>query len=203
MEITAQMVKELREATGASVLDCKKALEEHDGDVEKAKESLAEKGLAAAAKKAGREASEGVVETYQHTGGRVGVMVEVNCETDFVAATDQFQELAHNLALHIAFSNPQYVDVEDVPEAVVQAEKALYEKEARDEGKPDDVIQRIVDGKLDKFYSEVCLMQQPFVKDDELTVGRLVTQAIAELKENIVIRRFARFELGEDDGDES
>jgi elongation factor Ts len=198
MEITAQMVKELREATGAAVLDCKKALEENDGDFEKAKTYLTEKGLAAAAKKAEREAREGLVETYTHPGGRVGVMVEVNCETDFVANTDQFKALAHDLALHIAFANPQYVDTADVPEAVTEAEKVVHRKEALNQGKPEKVIDKIVEGKLAKFYSEVCLLQQPFVKDDDMTVGDLVTQAIAELQENIVVRRFARFELSAD-----
>jgi elongation factor Ts len=203
MEITAQMVKELREATGAAILDCKKALEEHDGDFEKAKAYLAEKGLAAAAKKADREASEGLVETYTHPGGRVGVMVEVNCETDFVANTDQFKAFTHDLALHIAFAAPQYLDVDAIPEAVVEAEKDDFRQEALAEGKPENVVDRIVEGKLTKFYSTVCLLQQPFVKDDEVTVGELVTRSIGELKENIVVSRFARFELGEDGGEES
>ena len=197
MEITAQMVKELREATGAAVLDCKKALEENSGDLDKAKAYLAKKGLAAAAKKAERQASEGLVETYTHPGGRVGVMLEVNCETDFVANTEQFRTLAHDLALHIAFASPQYVDVTDVPDALVEAQKAVFRKEALDEGKPEKVIDTIVEGKLAKFYSEICLLGQPFVRDGDVTVGDLIIQAIAELKENILVRRFARFELGE------
>lgn len=197
MEITAQMVKELREATGASVLDCKNALVEHDGDFEGAKAYLEKKGLAVAAKKAEREAREGLVETYTHPGGRVGVMLEVNCETDFVAYTDQFKALAHDLALHIAFANPQYLSIEDVPEAVVEAEKAVHRKEAQDQGKPDNIVEKIVEGKMGKFYTEVCLLQQPFVKDDEIAVSDLILQGIAELKENIVVRRFARFELGD------
>jgi len=197
MAITADMVKELREATGAAVLDCKKALEEYDGDMEKAKAYLAEKGLATAAKKAGREAREGKVETYTHTGGRVGVMVEVNCETDFVANTDQFQRFARDIALHIAFSNPQYLDPESIPAADLEAKKAEFAKEAKESGKPDNIIEKIVEGRLNKWYSDSCLMNQPFVKDDEITISDLVTQAIAELKENIRIRRFVRFELGE------
>ena len=197
MEITAQMVKELREVTGASVLDCKKALEAHGGDFEQAKAYLAEKGLAAAAKKADREASEGLIETYTHTGGRVGVMVEVNCETDFVANTERFKALAHDLALHVAFANPQYLSSDGVPTAVVEAEKAVHRKEAQDEGKPENVVDKIVEGKLAKFYAEVCLLQQPFIKDEDKLIGDLVTEAIAELQENIVVRRFARFELGE------
>jgi elongation factor Ts len=204
MEITAQMVKELREATGATVLDSKKALEQHGGDLEQAKAYLAEQGLATAAKKADREAREGLVETYTHPGGRVGVMLEVNCETDFVANTDQFKELAHELALHVAFANPQHLDVDSVPEAVSEEQATAFREEALNEGKPEDVVEKIVEGRMAKFYAEVCLLQQPFVKDDEVTVGELVTQAIAELKENIVVRRFARFELGdssrEDDG---
>ena len=202
MEITAQMVKELRDATGATVLESKKALEQHGGDLDKAKAYLNEQGLATAAKKSEREAREGLVETYTHPGGRVGVMLEVNCETDFVANTDQFKTLAHELALHVAFSNPQYLDVEDVPEAVVEAEKTVYRQEAQAEGKPEDVVEKIIEGKLGKFYAEICLLQQPFVKDDEMTVTDLVTQAIGELKENIVVRRFARFELGESGGED-
>ena len=202
MEITVQMVKELRDATGATVLESKKALEQHDGNLEEARAYLNEQGLATAAKKAERDAREGLVETYTHPGGRVGVMLEVNCETDFVANTDQFKALAHELALHVAFSNPQYLGVENVPEAVAEAEKTVYRQEALAEGKPEDVVEKIVEGKLAKFYAEVCLLQQPFVKDDEVTVSELVTQAIAELKENIVVRRFARFELGESGGED-
>jgi elongation factor Ts len=196
MSVTAQMVKELRQATGAAVLDCKKALEAHDGDFEKAKEYLAEKGLATARKTAEREAREGVIETYSHIGGRVGVMVEVNCETDFVANTPRFREFAHDIALHIAFANPAYVDAGDVPPEVIEARQAEFRQQAMADGKPENIVQRIVEGKLGKFLDQVCLMRQPFVRDDEISVGELLTQAIAELKENIVIRRFARYELG-------
>lgn len=204
MEITAQMVKELREQTGAAVLDCKKVLEETGGDFDKAKELLTQKGLAQAAKKADREASEGIVEAYQHAGGRVGVLVEVNCETDFVAKTDQFQALVRDLALHIAFANPQYLDEESVPAEVVSAQQTVFRAEAEETGKPAEVVGKIVEGKMAKFYEEVCLLNQPFVKDDEMTVGEKVTASVAELQENIRIRRFARFELGvEENGDES
>jgi elongation factor Ts len=195
MTVSAQMVKELRDATGASVLDCKKALEEHDGDINKAKEYLTEKGLATAAKKAGREANEGVIETYTHPGGRVGVMLELNCETDFVGRTPRFTELAHELALHIAFANPSYLDVNGIPAAVLDEQRQAFTAEAKAQGKPDNVVERIVEGRLNKFYSEVCLMKQPFVKDDEKTVQDVVTEAIAELKENIRVSRFIRYEL--------
>lgn len=207
MTISAQMVKELREATGAAVLDCKKALEEHQGDMEKAKAYLAEKGLAVAKKKAERITREGKIETYTHPGGRVGVIVEVNCETDFVAKTEQFQTLAHDIALHIAFANPLYVDIADIPPDVLEAQKQKFYDEGRALGKPDNVIEKMVEGKLNKYFAEVCLMHQPFVKDDEITISDLVTRAIAEIKENIRISRFARYELGqttaEDDGEEA
>lgn len=202
MEITAQMVKELREATGATVLDSKNALEQHGGDLEQAKAYLTEQGLATAAKKADREAREGLVETYTHPGGRVGVMLEVNCETDFVANTDQFKELAHELALHVAFANPEYLDADSMPEAVSEEQAAAFREEALKEGKPEDVVEKIVEGRMAKFYAEVCLLQQPYVKDDEVTIGELVTRAIAELKENIVVRRYARFELGDSSGED-
>ncbi|MGF1505395.1 MAG: translation elongation factor Ts [Anaerolineae bacterium] len=195
--VTAQMVKELRDQTGAGPLDCKKALEEHDGDFEKAKEYLIERGLAKAAKKAGREASEGRIETYTHIGGRVGVMVEVNCETDFVANTDQFQELARDLALQIAATNPQFIDVEDVPADVLEPVKEAFYAEAKEQGKPDNVIEKIVEGKLNKHLDEICLLRQPFVKDDEQTVQDVIVAAIAELGENIMVSRFERFEIGE------
>jgi len=201
MTISAQMVKELREATGAAVLDCKKALEEYQGDMEKAKAYLAEKGLAVAKKKAERIAREGKIETYTHPGGRVGVIVEVNCETDFVAKTEQFQTLAHDIALHIAFANPLYVDIADIPADVLEAQKRKFYEEGRAQGKPDHVIEKMVEGKLNKYFAEVCLMHQPFVKDDEITVSDLVTRAIAEIKENIKVSRFARYELGQTTAD--
>jgi elongation factor Ts len=201
MTISAQMVKELREATGAAVLDCKKALEEYQGDMEKAKAYLAEKGLAVAKKKAERIAREGKIETYTHPGGRVGVIVEVNCETDFVAKTEQFQTLAHDIALHIAFANPLYVDIADIPADVLEAQKKKFYEEGRAQGKPDHVIEKMVEGKLNKYFAGVCLMHQPFVKDDEITVSDLVTRAIAEIKENIKVSRFARYELGQTTAD--
>jgi elongation factor Ts len=196
MTITADMVKQLREDTGAAVLDCKKALEQYEGDFAKAKAYLAEKGLATAKKKEGRAAREGIVEVYQHPGGRVGVMLELNCETDFVAKTPKFLDLAHDLALHIAFSNPQFVDLSDVPADVLEAQKQAYYQEAKASGKPDNVIEKIVEGRLSKHFAEVCLMKQPFVKDDEITIGDMITAAIGDLKENIRVSRFARFELG-------
>ena len=197
MEITAQQVKELREATGAGVLDCRKALQSHDGDQEKAAAYLREKGLAAAAKKEGREAKEGIVELYSHGGGRVGVMVEVNCETDFVARTEQFKTFAHDLALHIAASAPKFVDVSDIPAAVVEEKKTSARAQALAEGKPERVVDKIVDGRLEKFYQEACLVRQPFVKNEDLTVADLIKQTIAAIGENIIVRRFARWELGE------
>jgi len=197
MEISATQVKELRESTGAGVLDCRKALQENNGDFDKAVAFLREKGLAAAAKKAGREAREGVIELYSHGGGRVGVMVEVNCETDFVARTEQFRVFAHDLALQVAAANPRYLDVADVPAEVVEGEKTIARNRALQEGKPEKVLDKIVEGRLEKFYQEVCLLQQPFVKDESLTITALLKQTVATIGENVIIRRFARWELGE------
>ena len=197
-EITAQQVKQLREATGAGVLDCRKALQASAGDFEAAAAFLREKGLAAAAKKEGREAKEGMVELYSHGGGRVGVMVEVNCETDFVARTEQFRTFAHDLALHIAASAPRYVDLADVPAEVLAEKRAAARQQALLEGKPEKIVERIVDGRTEKFVVEACLLRQPFVKDEELTVADLLKRTIAAIGENIVIRRFARWELGEE-----
>ncbi len=197
MEITASQVKELRESTGAGVLDCRKALQAYDGDVEKATAYLREKGLAAATKKAGREAKEGIVELYSHGGGRVGVMVEVNCETDFVARTDKFKVFAHDLALHIAALSPRYVDVADIPADVLEGEKTKARNFALQEGKPEKVLDRIVEGRLEKFYQEHCLLRQAFVKDDAVTIGDLLKATIGAIGENVIIRRFARWELGE------
>lgn len=197
MEISAQMVKALRETTGAGVLDCRKALMENGGDFEKAATWLREKGLAAAAKKAGREAREGKLELYSHAGGRVGVMVEVNCETDFVARTEQFQAFAHDLALHIAAGAPRYMDVADIPAGVLEAEKTVARNRAREEGKPEKIWDKIVEGRLDKFYQEVCLLRQPFVKDETVTIAELLKRAISTIGENVIIRRFVRWELGE------
>lgn len=198
MEISATLVKQLRELTGAGVLECRKTLEQSGGDLDKAAAVLREKGLAKAAKKAEREAREGRVELYAHPGSRVGVMLEINCETDFVAKNEAFVDLAHNLALHIAFASPRYVKVEDVPADVVEARKKEFHAEALATGKPEAVIEKIVQGKLDKFYDEACLLRQPFVKDDKVKVGDLITQLIATIGENIIVRRFVRYELGEE-----
>ena len=197
MEISAQMVKDLREATGAGILDCRKALAQHDGDFDKAVAYLREKGLAAAAKKLGREAKEGKLELYSHAGGRVGVMVEINCETDFVARTEKFQTFAHDLALHIAATAPRYMDVTDVPADVLDAERAIARNRAKEEGKPEKIWDKIVDGRLEKFYQEVCLLKQPFVKDESVTIAELLKQAVSAVGENMIIRRFLRWELGE------
>jgi elongation factor Ts len=197
VEITTSMVKELREATGAGVLDCKKALETSGGDIEKARTYLREKGLAAAAKKADRETEEGLIEAYVHTGGRVGALIELNCETDFVARTEEFKALAHDLAMQIVAAKPLYLAPEDIPPEVLEEETNNYRAQARDAGKPDHIIERIVEGKLQKYYQEVCLMKQPFIKNDDLTVQDIITRMIAKLGENIMVRRFARFELGD------
>ena len=197
MEISAQQVKELREATGAGILDCRKALAENNGDFDKAVASLREKGLAAAAKKVGREAREGVVELYSHGGGRVGVMVEVNCETDFVGRTEQFRAFTHDLALQIAAANPRWLDAADVPAEVLESEKTIARNRAIQEGRPEKALDKIVEGRLEKFYQDTCLLKQPFVKDESLTVGDLLKHTIATVGENIIIRRFARWELGE------
>lgn len=196
MKITAAQIKQLREATGAGVLDCRTALQTNGGDPAKAAAWLREKGLAAAAKKAGREARDGVVEVYSHTGGRVGVMVEVNCETDFVARTEQFRNFAHDLALHIAASNPRWLDVQDVPTEAIEQAKADYRQRALAEGKSENALDTIVEGRLEAYFQENCLLRQPFVKDDHFTIADLLKQTVAALGENVVIRRFARFELG-------
>jgi len=201
MTITAQMVKELRELTGAGPLDCKKALEQFDGNMDKAAEFLREKGLAKAAKKAGR-ANEGIVHAYIHHNNRVGVLLELNCETDFVAKTDQFRALANDIALQIANLGAQYVKREDIPAAVVEAERELQRRRALEEGKPESVVDKIVDGRMSKFYEDLVLLEQPFIKDDSVTINDLITRAIAELGENITVRRFARFVVGEDAGAE-
>ncbi|RMG78285.1 MAG: translation elongation factor Ts [Chloroflexi bacterium] len=203
VQITAQMVKQLREATGAGPLDCKKALEAHEGDMEKAMDFLREKGLARAAKKlgAGRTMNEGVVATYVHHDKRLAAMVEVNCETDFVAKTPQFQEFAHNLAVHIASMAPEYVKREDVPEAVVQAERELQLRRAMEEGKPEHIAEKMVEGRLNKWFEDIVLMDQTFFKDEDKTIADLLNEAVAELGESIQIRRFVRFVVGEDADD--
>ena len=191
------MVKELRQATGAGVLDCRKALEASAGDLKSAAAALREKGLAAAAKRAGRQASDGRVEAYVHPGNRVAVLLELNCETDFVARTDDFKTLAHDLALHIAFAAPRYLTREDVPGEVVERERAKYRAQALEEGKPERIVDRIIEGRLEKFYQQVSLMEQPFVRDEEKIIQELITDAIAKLGENIIMRRFVRYQLGE------
>lgn len=196
-EITAALVKELRERTGAGMMDCKKALSATDGDLEKAIDFLREKGLAAAAKKAGRVAAEGLVEAYIHGGGRLGVLVEVNCETDFVAKTDAFKELVKDIAMHIAATNPSYLKREEVPTAELEHEQAVLAEQARNEGKPEKIIEKMVAGRIEKYYKEVCLMEQPFVKDPDKTISDLITESIAKIGENISIRRFTRYQLGE------
>ena len=196
-EITAALVKELRERTGAGMMDCKKALSATDGDLEKAIDFLREKGLAAAAKKAGRVAAEGLVEAYIHGGGRIGVLVEVNCETDFVAKTDAFKELVKDIAMHIAATNPSYLKREEVPTAELEHEQAVLAEQARNEGKPEKIIEKMVAGRIEKYYKEVCLMEQPFVKDPDKTISDLITDSIAKIGENISIRRFTRYQLGE------
>jgi elongation factor Ts len=205
MEITAQMVKELREATGAGPMDCKKALEANAGDLKKSIDFLKEKGLAKAAKKlgAGREMKDGVVEVYTHHNSRLGVLVEINCETDFVARNEKFQEFAHNVALHIANLAPQYISREEVPEAVVQAERELQIRRAKEEGKPDNVAEKVADGRLSKFLEEIVLLDQPFIKDDSKKISQLLAETVAAVGESIQIRRFARFALGEGNADET
>ena len=197
MEVTTAMVKELRERTQAGMLDCKKALVDNNGDMEKAIEYLREKGLAAAAKKAGRIASEGIVESYIHMGGRIGVLVEVNCETDFVAKTDTFKVLCHDIAMHIAASNPLFVSKEEVPAANLEKEKEILRIQAINEGKPAKIVDRMVEGRIEKYYKDVCLLEQPFVKDPEITISTLLNQATLASGEKISIRRFVRYERGE------
>ncbi len=196
-EITAALVKELRERTGAGMMDCKKALAATEGDMDKAIDFLREKGLAAAAKKAGRIAAEGLVESYIHGGGRIGVLVEVNCETDFVAKTDAFKSLVKDIAMHIAAANPSYLRREEVPAAELEHEKMVLSEQARNEGKPEKIIEKMVTGRIEKYYKEVCLLEQPFVKDPDKTINDLITESIAKIGENIAIRRFTRYQLGE------
>jgi elongation factor Ts len=195
MAITVDMVKSLRERTGAGVLDCRNALAEVNGDFDEAAKVLKKRGLAVAAKKAEREANEGLVEAYIHAGGKLGVLVELNCETDFVARTEDFQELAHDVAMQVAGAGAKYLTPEDIPQDVLEREKERYLEDIGD-GKPEEIVQKIVDGKLKKYYQEVCLLEQPFIKDEEMTVRDLITSKIAKLGENIKVRRFARFELG-------
>lgn len=197
MEVPAKLVKELRERTGVGMMECKKALAEAGGDIEKAIVILRERGLAAAAKRAGRVAAEGMIGAYVHPGSRVGVLVEVNCETDFVAKTDDFKNFVHDLTLQIAASRPEYVSREDVPQEVIAREKEILRAQALNEGKPERVIEKMVEGRLEKFFKEVCLLEQPFVKNPDITIKELLNELIVRTGENIVIRRFVRYELGE------
>lgn len=197
MAVTTEMVKELRAVTGAGVLEAKKALEQHNGDFDKAIDMLREKGAARAAKRADRSAKEGVIELYAHPGNRVGVMLELNCETDFVARNEQFRDLAHNLALHIAAAAPRYLNKEDVPTEELARETSVLKAQALAEGKPEAVIEKVISGRIAKFYEEMCLMEQPFIKDEKVKIKEMMTDAISATGENIIVRRFARYELGE------
>lgn len=197
MQITAQMVKQLRDKTGAGMMDCKKALGETSGDIDKAVAYLREQGVAKAASREGRDASEGVISTYIHPGDKLGVMVEVDCETDFVARTDEFKSFARNVAMHIAASSPQVVTRKEVDQTILDAERDIFRKQAENEGKPAKIIDKIVDGKIEKYLSEIVLMEQPFIKNTDQSVGDLVKETIAALGENMVIRRFTRFRIGE------
>jgi len=197
MEVTAQMVKQLRELTGAGMMDCKQALHETHGDAEKAVDFLRKKGLAAAAKKSGRITAEGAVGSYIHAGGKIGVLVEVNCETDFVARTDAFQELVRDIAMHIAASDPRAVRREEVTQDLLDRERAIFREQALATGKPEKVVDRIVDGKMEKYFSEFVLLEQPFVKNPDQTVGQLIAEKVGKIGENIQVRRFVRFKLGE------
>src|SRR3984893_10399404 len=197
MNITAGLVKELREKTGAGMMDCKKALVETNGDIEKAIEYLRENGLAAAAKKSGRIAAEGIVESYIHAGGRIGVLVEVNCETDFVAKTDDFKMLVKDVAMQIAAAKPEFVRREEVSMDVLEKEKEILRAQALNEGKPANIVDRMVEGRIEKYYKEFCLLEQPFVKNPDQTIQQLINEKIAKIGENISVRRFVRYEMGE------
>lgn len=196
MKITSQMVKDLRDQTAAGMMDCKKALNETDGDMEKAVDLLRQKGLSVAAKRAGRETSEGTIECYIHAGGKIAAMVELSCESDFVAKTDGFKEFARDLALHVAAINPVAITREDVPEDVIAREKDIYVQQALDSGKPENIVEKMVEGKMEKFLKEICLLDQPFVKDPDFTIQQLITDMIGKMGESISIRRFSRFQVG-------
>jgi elongation factor Ts len=197
MEVNAAIVKQLREKTGAGIMDCKKALAESGGNLEKAVDYLRQKGLAGAAKKADRVAADGAVGAYVHPGGKIGVLVELNCETDFVARTAEFQNLLKDIAMQIAAANPRFIRPEDVSREELDKEREIYRQQARDSGKPEKVVEKIVEGKMERFYSEVCLLEQSFIKDPDRKVADVVTDAIGRLGENIQVRRFARYHLGE------
>jgi elongation factor Ts len=193
----ASAIKQLRGQTGAGILDCKKALDASDGNINDAIDWLRAKGIAKAAKKAGRAATEGVVKAYIHAGGKIGVLVEINAETDFVTMTDEFKELTHNIALHIAAAGPEYVAREDVPQSAVDHERQVQIQRAIEEGKPQNIAEKIVEGRMGKYFQDVCLLEQVFVKDDKLTVGEMLTNTVAKIGENIVVRRFTRYTMGE------
>ena len=195
--ISAAMVKELRDKTGAGIMDCKAALTESDGNIEAAIDFLRKKGIATAKKRAGRAASEGTIQSYIHMGGKIGVMVEVNCETDFVAKNDDFRDFAKNIAMHIAATNPVGITPEDVPEDIIEREKDIYRAQALETGKPENILDKIAEGKLQKFFKENCLLQQPYVRDPDMTVEDLLNETIGKIGENITIRRFCRFQIGE------
>jgi elongation factor Ts len=197
MEVTTQMIKELRSATNAPMLDCRKALQEADGDFQKAVDWLREKGMATAAKRSDRDASNGVVELYSHGGGRVGVMVEVNCETDFVARAGQFRNLAHEIALQIAASAPKYVTAEEIPAEELEHESEIARARAKEEGKPQNVLAKIVEGRIEKYKDEICLYRQTYIRDESITIEKLILQNVAAIGENVIVRRFQRWELGE------
>ena len=197
MAVTAELVKQLRDTTGAGMMDCKRALVETDGDLQKANDLLREKGLAAAAKKAGRVAAEGAVGSYIHGGGRIGVLVEVNCETDFVAKTEGFQELVKDIGMQIVASNPMHIRREEVPADIIEHEKAILRAQALNEGKPAAIVDKMVIGRIEKYYKEVCLLEQQYIKNPDITVQQLITETIAKIGENISVRRFVRFQLGE------
>lgn len=201
-EISSAMVRELRDRTGAGMMDCKKALSQVGGDVDKALVFLREKGLAAAAKRSSRTAAEGAVGSYIHAGGKIGVLMEINCETDFVARTDDFQSLVRELAMQVAAANPRYLRREEVPADVLEQEKSIFRTQAAESGKPEQVIEKIVNGKIEKFFAEICLLEQVYIKDPDKKVGDLVTDAVSKMGENLVVRRFARFQLGEESTNE-
>ena len=197
MEVSAAAVKSLREKTGAGMMDCKKALAESGGDLDKAVDYLRQKGLAAASKKASRTASDGAIGAYVHPGGKIGVLVELNCETDFVARTPEFQNLLKDIAMQIAAANPRYIRPEEVPTGDLEKEREIYRRQALESGKPEKVVDKIVDGKIDRFYSEVCLLEQSFIKNPDRKVSEILTEAVARLGENIQVKRFSRYQLGE------
>jgi len=198
MKVTMDMVKKLRQMTGAGVMDCKKALEEAEGDFDKAIEVLRKKGAAKAAKKAARETSEGIITSYVHFNGRIGVLLELNCETDFVARTDEFKELAYNLAKQVAAMNPRWVSRESVPQDVIEKEKEIYREQLKNSGKPDHVVEKIIEGKLEKFFQENCLLEQDYIFEDGKKVKDIITEAVAKIGENIQVSRFVRMEVGEE-----